>query len=166
MEVYREMFLDLRILKNKMLDSKRIKQLFNELFPLNRSIVGPAIQQSHRIIEKYIGSDANFIKIPSGTKINGWAVPKEWSITRSWGRCKETNQIIFDTDISGLHVWSHSVNFSGELTRTELELGHIRVHPVVRNAIPYITAYYSNTWGISITKEKLEVKFLKLRIQQ
>ena len=156
MEAYRVIYLEQAIKETFMIDEIRIKKLFDQLFPINRSIVGSAIQQSHRIIESYIGREANFIRIPSGTNINSWIIPQAWSISRSWGVCKKTGKLLFDTNVSNLHVWSHSIKFSGELTKSELVSRHVSVHPTIKNAIPYVTAYYSNTWGISLTREKLD----------
>ena len=53
--------------------------LFNKLFPIHRSILGPGIRQSLEIIADYV-KILKIKKIKSGTQVFDWKVPNEWHI--------------------------------------------------------------------------------------
>ena len=62
-----------------MLDnSKDVEKLFDELFPLPRSITGKGYRQSMEILSRYIPFKIE--KTASGSEVFDWIVPQEWAI--------------------------------------------------------------------------------------
>ena len=53
-------------------------KIFDELYPICRSILGKGYTDSINILNKYIGM--KFLKYPSGKKIFDWVIPQEWVI--------------------------------------------------------------------------------------
>lgn len=82
-----------------------LKELYEELFPLCRSITGPAYEQSLEILKKYVPFTIE--SFPSGSKVNDWTVPEGWSLNRATLKDSQGN-IILDTHQNPLHV----LNFS------------------------------------------------------
>ena len=57
---------------------KTINNLFNQLFPILRSITGAGYIKSLNILSKYIKFKK--LRYLSGKKVFDWIVPKEWVI--------------------------------------------------------------------------------------
>ena len=57
--------------------SKKLEKLFDLLWPLNRSITGDGVRQTHHEISKIINIKTS--EIPSGKKVYDWTVPDEWN---------------------------------------------------------------------------------------
>lgn len=125
-------------------------EVMSELFFNARSIVGPQIKADYRQLAKGFRTKPNFISFKSGRRIESWEVPEEWKLNRAYLKCVRSEKIIVDTDECNLYLWSHSKPFVGRLDRDELLATHVKSHPVLNDAIPYITTYYEDTWGFSI----------------
>lgn len=124
------------------------------LFPKSRSIVGPGIDDAIEFIRNKIPSnvESKILKFRSGSKIGDWTVPQAWELRRAY-ICDPNGKVLIDTDISNLHIWSHSMPFSGKVKHEEL-MTHILVGTA--DEIPYGTTYYKDNWGFSITRIQLE----------
>ena len=57
-------------------------KIFDQLYPLNRSITGEGYRKSLKILSKYI--KFKIIKFESGKKIFDWTVPKEWHVNEAF----------------------------------------------------------------------------------
>lgn len=55
-----------------------LDKLFDELFPLNRSIMGQGYRDSLDILKKFIPFKK--YKYKTGQKVFDWRIPKEWEI--------------------------------------------------------------------------------------
>ena len=53
-------------------------KIFDELFPICRSITGKGYRDSVKFLSKFI--NFKIYKFKSGTKVYDWKVPEEWSI--------------------------------------------------------------------------------------
>ena len=60
--------------------------VFDKLFPICRSITGTGYRKSISILRKHI--KLKTYKVPSGTKIFDWEVPKEWNIKNAYIKYK------------------------------------------------------------------------------
>lgn len=127
-----------------------------DLFFNARSIVGPQIKLDYRQIAKGFSTKPNFISFKTGKRIESWIVPTEWKLNRAYLKCIPSHKTLADTDECNLHLWSHSKPFAGQLNKNELLAAHVKSHPTLKNAIPYITTYYEDTWGFSLTSESVE----------
>ena len=61
-------------------------KLFDELYPIPRSILGEGFRNSLNIIGKYI--KLKKLKYKSGKKIYDWTVPKEWILNDAYIKFK------------------------------------------------------------------------------
>ena len=78
---------------------ERMLDLAKELYPYNRSILGPDIRFS---LQKFINlnPEFNFISFPTGTKVFDWQIPEEWIIKRriaDYGLVRHTLRKMWDT---------------------------------------------------------------------
>lgn len=141
----------------------QLDKLFNQLWPICRSITGPGITESLKIFQKYIPFTIK--KIPSGKKVFDWIIPQEWKLNKATLKT-EDGKLILDTDTNNLHVLNFSQPFNGILTFKELE-PHLYSIPNLPNAVPYVTSYYVKRWGLCISqkqKKKLR-KDIKYKVE-
>ena len=129
-----------------------LEAVFDELFPICRSITGKGIRDSLTILKKHIPLEIK--SVATGTRVFDWTVPQEWELKRA--TLKDPNgEIILDTEDTNLHVLNFSEPFSGEVHLEELE-EHLYSIPDLPNAIPYVTSYYSERWGLCMTQKQRE----------
>jgi aminopeptidase-like protein len=150
-----------------MLDNgETLHKWITDLFPLNRSIVGKAYDESLEYITKLFPSTPNILEFPTGMRVHGWTIPEGWNLFR--GTIQSLgDELIVDSNDSNLHVWSHSVPVNMTVSREELE-SHLLTLPDKPEAIPYATTYYKKNWGFSLKKaqyDSLSDKYYKIDIQ-
>lgn len=127
-----------------------IDSIFDELFPICRSIAGPGIRDSLTILKKYMPLEIK--AIPTGVTLFDWTAPKEWHLHRATLRGPD-KKILLDTKISNLHVLNFSVPFKGSIELDELQ-NHLYSIPDLPDAIPYVTSYYASNWGFCISENE------------
>ena len=130
-------------------------QLIERLWPICRSITGNGVRETLGIIKEEI--PINIFEIPSGTNVFDWLVPREWNIKDAYV-LNEKGEKIIDFKINNLHVVSYStpINEWMDLEALQKHLHSIENQP---NAIPYITSYYKEYWGICLThNQRKELK--------
>ena len=132
-----------------------IDKLFDQLYPICRSITGDGIRESLKIISKHL--PIKIYSIKSGTKVFDWVVPKEWKLNRAILK-DLNNKTIIDTKDSNLHVLNFSYPFKGTIHFKELKK-HLHTKKDLPNAIPYVTSYYKKNWGLCMSHNQ----FLKLK---
>jgi len=131
------------------LDFKNIDKLFDELFPILRSITGKGYIKSLNILSRYI--KIKKLKYPSGKKVFDWTVPKEWVINDAY--VKVDGKKIIDFKNNNLHVVNYSspVNKTMRLSQLNKHLYSIKKDPKI---IPYVTSYYKKNFGFCIEHQK------------
>lgn len=129
-----------------------LKELYAELFPLCRSITGPAYEQSLEILKKYVPFTIE--SFPSGSKVNDWTVPEGWSLNRATLKDSQGN-IILDTNQNPLHVLNFSEPFTGKVSFEDLK-EHLFFDKNNPDAIPYTTSYYKPRWGLNISYKQFQ----------
>lgn len=122
------------------------------LLPMCRSITGNGVRATLADVADAIPLDVH--EVPTGTAALDWTVPREWNIRAAWIR-DSAGRTIVDFAESNLHVVSYSVPVHSTMTRAELQ-EHLHSLPDRPRAIPYVTAYYSETWGFCLTHEQRE----------
>ena len=128
-------------------------KIFDQLFPLNRSILGSGYKKTFEIISNFI--PFNKLRYKSGKKIFDWVVPKEWEIRE--GFIKYNGKKILDYKKNNLHVLSYSDRVNKILDLNQLKK-RIFSLPKKPKFIPYVTSYYNRTWGFCMSfnqKKKL-----------
>tara|TARA_B100000989_G_scaffold164030_1_gene122556 strand:- start:20893 stop:22200 length:1308 start_codon:yes stop_codon:yes gene_type:complete len=126
-------------------DKFKLNKLFDDLFPICRSITGNGYSRSLDILRKYI--NFKIIKYRSGKKVFDWVVPKEWNITDAY--VIKNKKKIIDFKKNNLHIlnFSKPVNNVVSLKKLQKHLYSLKKYP---NLIPYATSYYQKNWGFCI----------------
>lgn len=119
-----------------------------ELWPINRSITGDGFRQSLAILERVCGL-FNRINIPSGTRVFDWTIPPEWNFFRAT-LIDSQKKVILDSSNSNLHVMGYSDPIDTHLNLADLS-NHLYFREDLPNAIPYITSYYEDRWGLCLS---------------
>ena len=125
---------------------KKMEDIFDELFPINRSIMGEGYRHSLKILNKLMPTKN--IEFNSGKNIFDWKVPKEWVIEDAYIIAPD-GQKICDFKKNNLYVVAYSKNINKYISFANLKknLYFIKKNP---NAIPYVTSFYKKNWGFCI----------------
>lgn len=129
-----------------------IYQLIEELYPICRSITGDGFRTSLEIMAKYIPLE--LYKVPSGTQVLDWVVPKEWNIRDAYIKNSKGEKIV-DFQQSNLHVLNYSTPIDQKMNLSELK-EHLFSLPDHEDWIPYRTSYYKENWGFCVTDKLLK----------
>ena len=78
-----------------------------ELWPLNRSITGEGVDQTLKKIQLHV-PNLSIKKVPSGTNVFDWIVPKEWKIRNAWIKLPNGEKIC-DFKNNNLHIVGYSI---------------------------------------------------------
>ncbi|HZG15370.1 MAG TPA: DUF4910 domain-containing protein [Candidatus Bathyarchaeia archaeon] len=139
-------------LDDKDIELNEMEQLFDTLFPICRSITGPGVRETLKILGDHM--DLKTYGIPSGTKVFDWTIPPEWRIREAWIK-EETGKKIIDFANHNLHVLNYSAPLNETLSLCELKK-YIHSLPALPSAIPYVTSYYKKRSGFCMAHEQLE----------
>jgi aminopeptidase-like protein len=137
--------------------TKKLEKLFDVLWPLNRSITGDGVRQTHHEISKIISIKTS--EIHSGKKVYDWTVPDEWNPIDAY-MLDENGKKIIDFKKNNLHLLNYSQPFQGFLSFDKLKK-HLFFDKKNPSAIPYKTSYYKKNWGLCLSYN--EFKKLKKR---
>lgn len=131
------------------------ERVFDELFPICRSITGPGFRESLDLMCRHVPLDVR--AVPSGTKVLDWTVPQEWRI-RSAKLTGPDGETVADFAESNLSVVNYSSSVDEQLSLEEL-LPRLHTIPAMPDAVPYVTSYYRENWGFCMTyRQKSELK--------
>jgi aminopeptidase-like protein len=128
-----------------------LEALFDELFPICRSITGEGLRRSLAIFQRHMPLEIE--TVPTGTPVFDWNVPPEWNI-RSAKLTGPDGRVLADLAQSNLSVVSYSQPVNSRMTLAELR-PHLHSVPAHPDAIPYVTSYYKRTWGFCLPDTQL-----------
>src|SRR5215831_9340926 len=83
------------------MDLRALNALFDELFPICRSITGPGLRRSLAIFQRYMPLQIE--SVASGSQVFDWTVPPEWRI-RSARLTGPDGAVVADFEESNLSV--------------------------------------------------------------
>lgn len=128
-------------------DLKSMEDYFDRLWPICRSLTGDGVRKTLDIIEEIVSMERFSVK--SGSKVLDWIVPKEWNIRDAFIITPDGRKIA-QFKVNNLHVVNYSVPVRKSLTWQELA-PCLHTLPEQPNAIPYVTSYYSESWGFCLS---------------
>ncbi|HOJ32438.1 MAG TPA: DUF4910 domain-containing protein [Candidatus Hydrogenedentes bacterium] len=126
--------------------------LIADLYPICRSITGKGVQQTLERISVEIPLHVE--KVPSGTRVFDWTVPKEWNIRDAFIKNSKGERIV-DFKKCNLHVVSYSQPVHAHMSLEALR-PHLHSLPDKPDWIPYRTSYYEESWGFCVSQRFLE----------
>ena len=133
-----------------------------DLFKINRSITGEGVRETLSYFSELIPG-LKIKSISSGSKVFDWTVPDEWSIKEAYIEDESGNRIV-DFSNNNLHIVGYSTPVNQWMDLEDLQK-HLHSLPEQPNAIPYITSYYSRSWGFCMThKQRKLLKSGRYRI--
>jgi aminopeptidase-like protein len=134
------------------IDARAMDALFDELFPICRSITGPGLRHSLAIFQRHMPLQIE--GVASGSQVFDWTVPPEWRI-RSARLTGPDGAMVADLQESNLSVVNYSAPVDAWLTLSELR-EHLHTVPALPSAIPYVTSYYRPRWGFCLPYNRLQ----------
>ena len=141
------------ILPDAISAGKRAYELAVELFPICRSLTGPGVRQTLRILQREL-PDLTLHEVPSGTRCFDWTVPSEWSIREAYIAAEDGRRVVDFADHT-LHVVGYSTPVDAVMSLDELR-PHLHSLPELPDAIPYVTSYYRERWGFCLSHRQLQ----------
>lgn len=137
-------------------DGLEMFSLAEELWPLNRSLSGDGVRQTLSRIQEKLPS-LEICEIASGQRFMDWIAPLEWRVQEAY-LVAPSGQRICDFSVNNLHLVGYSVPFLGTLDLDELQ-SHLYSLPDQPEAVPYVTSYYSPSWGFCLShKDRLALE--------
>ena len=127
--------------------------LAKDLFPFNRSIMGPDIRRSLEVFKKQ-HSEFKLIEFSTGDHVFDWEIPQEWIIRDAYME-HESGRRFAEFSKSNLHIMGYSMPVDRRFCKQEL-LNHIHTHPHCRSAIPYVTSYYKKDWAFCMSQDEVD----------
>ena len=137
-----------------MTPADRMDKVFNDLFPLNRSLTGDAVAQTFSYIREHFLADAEVKYIESGSSVFDWTVPDEWRISDAFVMNAYGEKII-DFSENNLHVVGYSAGVNKVVDEDELRQ-HLHTLPNHPSWIPYRTTYYHRDWGFCCSEKLVQ----------
>ena len=126
-----------------------MRERMARLFPICRSITGDGVRATLADIAQTIPLAVH--EVSTGTAVLDWTVPQEWNIRGGWIR-DSAGRTIVDFAQCNLHVVNYSIPVRRKMGLAELQ-SHLHSLPDRPASIPYVTSYYSETWGFCLTQE-------------
>ncbi len=122
-----------------------------QLYPICRSITGDGIVRTLAMIQDRVPLQIS--KVPTGTSVFDWTVPKEWNIRDAYIQASDGKRVV-DFRECNLHVLNYSTPVHATMSLSELKphLFTIVEHP---DWIPYRTSYYKEDWGFCLSHNQL-----------
>jgi aminopeptidase-like protein len=123
-----------------------LEPLFDELYPICRSIAGPGLRRSLDILGRFLPLQRE--SIASGSAVFDWQAPPEWHV-RTGRLTGPDGRVVADFRDHNLHLVSYSEPVDVRLPLTRLQ-PHLHSLPQLPDAIPYATSYYHRNWGFCL----------------
>ena len=142
----------------------KIYNLAKEIWSYPRSLTGKGnIKTLNKFSE--ICPNLNIKYVRSGQKFYDWKIPNEWNVREAY-IIDPNGKKICDFKENNLHLVGYSIPVDTVISLKKLK-PHLHSLKNLKNAIPYVTSYYSRDWGFCMTenqKKKLKEGNYKVKI--
>ena len=128
------------------------EKLINEIFYLNRSLLGAANNEALDLISNY--HSLQIRSFPTSQKVFDWSIPQEWILKKALLKTID-GEVICDATENILRIVNRSCSYEGTLSYEEL-LPHLYFSSEIDDAIPYSTSYYAHNWGFCLTRHEFD----------
>jgi aminopeptidase-like protein len=125
--------------------------LAKELWPINRSLTGQGVRETLAVLSREL-QDLEIRFFETGDVCSDWTIPMEWNVREAYIIDPSGNKVC-DWSNNNLHLVGYSMPVNLELTLDELG-NHLYSLENQPQAIPYVTSYYKENWGFSISHEE------------
>lgn len=122
----------------------RMVNLAKDLFPHNRSLMGPDIRFSQNKF-KNLNKEFKTLKFFTKEKVFDWEIPEEWIIKDAYIQ-HESGIKFAEFKKCNLHIMGFSKAINTFIKKDQL-LKRIHTLPNKPNNIPYVTSYYKKDWA-------------------
>ncbi len=127
-------------------DESLLSQLYDELFPILRSLTGPGVTETLAILGRHMPLEVE--TVPSGSQVFDWQVPPSWHC-RSARLTAPDGTVLADIATNNLSVVNYAEPVDLELDLDTLQ-PHLHSLPALPDAVPYVTSYYKRAWGFCL----------------
>jgi len=133
-------------------NAKVAKNLFEELYPICRSITGNGVRDTLQILQEYAPWHVH--EFCSGTQVFDWIIPDEWNIKDAYVKNEQGIRVI-DFNASNIHVLNYSEPIRGNFSFDKLK-DRLYTLPEFPEAIPYRTSYFNRNWGFCLSQNQYD----------
>lgn len=125
-----------------------LKHFIETLFPLNRSICSPGLDEALSRIKELFLPKLVIESYPTGSDVWTWTLPRKWDLHE--GYIKQDGKTIIHTRNEPLCVWSGSLPVDKKVSYREL-IRHLYSDPSRPNLLCWYFKYYGTLdWGFNI----------------
>lgn len=125
--------------------------LIERLWPIRRSLAGPGIRETLRILGEYLPG-FYVSRVVTGSRVLDWIVPDEWDLRSAFIEAPDGRQLC-DVSQNSLHVVGYSISVDSKMNLADLQ-PHLYSLPDQPDAIPYVTSYYERKWGFCLSHQQ------------
>jgi aminopeptidase-like protein len=127
-------------------------QLAHKLIPIYRTITSPGLKESLEIIRDQELPGLKISSFKTGKKVFDWEIPRVYTVNFAYIETPHGERIC-EFRVNNLHLVAHSKAVNVEIPLSKLQ-EHLYSIPDQPDAIPYVTAYYGDTWGFCLTHKQ------------
>ncbi len=125
---------------------EELDTLFDELWPLPRSITGEGTRKTLELLGGRMGMQFDYVA--SGTPVFDWTTPPVWRV-RAARLTGPDGAVVADFEQDNLSIINYAAPVDRELELEELQ-PHLHSIPQLPDATPYVTSYYQPRWGFCL----------------
>lgn len=120
-----------------------------DIFSYPRSITGDGVAKTLSYFQD-VAPDLTVKSVETGFKAFDWVVPQEWKLRDCYIEHVESGERFAELEKHGLHIVGYSEPVDCVMPLDDL-LERIHTLPDQPDVIPYVTSYYSRTWGFCMS---------------
>ena len=135
-------------------DGHRMHTWASDLWPYPRSLTGYGVRQTLEYLAQIL-TGLEIHEVPTGSPAQDWEVPNEWTVREAYF-VDPNGRRHAEWKTNNLHLLGYSSPINDTMSLEELDR-HLYTSPAARDAVPYVTSYYTERWGFCISKEERDL---------